>query len=175
MGRYQKFLKIYGTVDINFQKCVGQWKSVARILQGSMRVFFKFKDRNETETTIPILQCLYWPQRWPRPTRVLQDQCQRILGTKPRYNGENVGQEMGQLISKFGVNIWDAGIKNLAVSHLKQTACIVIFNVWLLLWYEAHFPIFWQKRDIRTTRNAKISDRVLTGGKTFDLYFLHLL
>ena len=28
-----------------------------------------------------------------------------------------------QLISKFAANMWDIDMKNLAVSHLKQTAC----------------------------------------------------
>ena len=35
-----------------------------------------------------------------------------------------MGQNMGQLISKFGGNLWDIDIKNLAVSLIKQTGCI---------------------------------------------------
>ena len=34
-----------------------------------------------------------------------------------------MGQNLGQLISKLAANIWDIDIKNLAVSHLKHTAC----------------------------------------------------
>ena len=34
-----------------------------------------------------------------------------------------MGQNMGQLISKFGENTWDIDIKNLMVSLIKQIVC----------------------------------------------------
>ena len=37
-----------------------------------------------------------------------------------------MGQNMGQLISKVGAILWDIDTKNLAVSLIKQTACISI-------------------------------------------------
>ena len=59
-----------------------------------------------------------------------------ILGYLPKttlQQGEIMGQNMGQLISKFGANIWDIDIKNLAVSLIKQTGCKRKFEVLKLL------------------------------------------
>ena len=40
-----------------------------------------------------------------------------FLGPNPDTTGKIVGQEMGQLISKFAVIMWDTDIKNFAASH----------------------------------------------------------
>ena len=38
-------------------------------------------------------------------------------------HGKTMGQNMGQLISKFVANIWDIDINNLTVSHIKRNSC----------------------------------------------------
>ena len=43
----------------------------------------------------------------------------RYLPKTTLQQGEIMGQNMGQLISKFGANIWDIDIKNLTVSLIK--------------------------------------------------------
>ena len=43
----------------------------------------------------------------------------RYLPKTTLQQGEIMGQYMGQLISKFGANIWDIDIKNLTVSLIK--------------------------------------------------------